>query len=238
MKNLRFKLLVLKSLPYGFLRAIPSARRLLAKPGATEEEKFKLAQKIMDKIRRKSHTETDVYGRENIPRDDNFIIYSNHQGKYDALGILLALTKPCSVLWEKKQASRLLSSEISALLSAVKIDLTDIRSKVRSITEVTDQLTKGRSFLIFPEGGYEENHNNMQPFFSGCFSCALKSEKPIVPVVLYDSYRAMNGNKLGKVRTQVHFLPPVYADEYRHMKKSELSELIYGLINKKLNEIA
>ena len=37
--------------------------------------------------------EPRVYGRENIPTDSNYIMYPNHQGKYDALGIILAQEK-------------------------------------------------------------------------------------------------------------------------------------------------
>lgn len=36
----------------------------------------------------------------------------------------------------------------------------------------------------------------------------------MVPVVIYDSWRSMDTNTFEKVRTQVHFLPPIPYEEY------------------------
>ena len=50
----------------------------------------------------------------------------------------------------------------------------------------------------------------------------LKSKTPIIPVVLYDSYIPYNTFKMGKVKTQVHFLKPICYDEYKEMKTREV----------------
>lgn len=205
----------------------------------TDQEYFDYAYQIINRVRRKARTKTITFGLENVPKEDGYILYSNHQGKYDALGILLSLGgRPCSVLWEKKQASRLLSRQIVGLIRAIPIDLTDMREKVRAIVEVTRQVSQGRSFLIFPEGGYKDNHNNLQEFQNGCFGVALKSKAPIVPVAIYDSYKSLNSNTLERVVTQVHFLKPIYAREYDGMSKRELSDLVKSRIAERLNEIA
>lgn len=238
MKNFRFKFVIAVNFFY-ILRTIPKINRMLKSDKYTDQEYFDYAYKIINRVRKKARTRTDTFGLENVPKEDGYILYSNHQGKYDALGILLSLEgRPCSVLWEKKQATRLLSRQIVGLIRAIPIDLTDMKEKVRAISEVTKEVSEGRSFLIFPEGGYKDNHNNLQEFQHGCFSVALKSKAPIVPVAIYDSYKSLNSNTLERVVTQVHFLKPIYKEEYEGLSKQELSELVKARIAEKLNEIA
>lgn len=130
-----------------------------------------------------------------------------------------------------------MSKQVCRLLEGVDIDLTDPREKVRSIHKVTEVVKDGRDFLIFPEGGYTNNHNELQQFQSGCFSCSLRSEGPIVPVVIYDSYKAMNSNTFEKVITQVHFLKAIFFEEYGNLTKQQLADLVKSRIAEKLEEI-
>ncbi len=237
MINLRFKWVVASSLFY-VMYAVPKANYMLKhKDKYTVEQRFEFACHIMNHLRKRARTTTKVYGIENIPKEDGFILYGNHQGKYDALGILLSLGRPCGVLWEKKQAERFLSRQVCGLVGGVPIDLSDIRAKVKAIKEVTDKVKEGQNFLIFPEGGYTDNHNELQEFFGGCFACSQGSKGPIVPVVVYDSYKSMNSDTFEKVTTQVHYLTPIPYEEYKELKKPEISELVKSHIAAKLEEI-
>ncbi len=237
MFNLRFKLTILFSI-FDAFKEIPQANKMIAdKDRYSLEERFAYAKLIMDNMRKKARCETDVYGKENIPTDSNFIIYSNHQGKYDALGILLALEKPCSVLWAKKTADTPLSRQVCGLLDAVVIDLENPRDIVNSIKAVNAQIKDGRNILIFPEGGYTDNKNNLIEFKTGCFSCSVQTGAPILPVAVYDSYKAMNSNTYEKVRTQVHFLKPIYREEFEGMNKKQLADFVKGRIEEKMSEL-
>lgn len=237
MLNLRFKWVVAMNGLYA-LFTVPLANYVINhKEIYSVEQRFELARRMINHMRRCSRTATRVYGKENIPKEDGAIFYSNHQGKYDALGILLALEKPCGVLWEKKQANRLLGKQVCRLLEGVDIDLEDPRDKVRSIHKVTDAVKAGRDFLIFPEGGYKNNRNELQEFQSGCFACSLRSRGPVVPVVIYDSYKAMNSNTFEKVITQVHFLKAIFYEEYCSLTKQQLADLVKSRIAEKLEEI-
>ena len=226
MLNLRFKYVVASSGLF-VLWAVPKANKMIRK-----KEKYSLkvryghAKCIMNHLRKRARTTTVVTGKENIPSDGGCI-----------LGILLALDKPCGMLFGKVQASRLLSRQVVGLVEGVVIDLTDPRDEVRAIRKVTEEVGKGRDFLIFPEGGYTDNKNKLQEFHTGCFSCTLKTKKPVVPVCIYDSYKSMNSNTFERVETQVHFLKPIYYEEYNGMKKSQLAQLVKDRIQEKLNEI-
>ena len=103
MFNLRFKCTVISSW-HMVLHAVPKANKMIAnKNRYSETERFVYAKWIINYMRKHARTRTKVYGRENIPTDSNYIMYPNHQGKYDALGVILAQEKPCGVLWGKSR---------------------------------------------------------------------------------------------------------------------------------------
>lgn len=238
MKDFRFIWVVATTIfdvPYCY----PKAKRLIAHPEKySTEVRYKHARLMVDSMRRRGLTVSKYYGKENIPSSGPFVIYSNHQGKYDALGIILGVDRPMSVLWERKKADKFYAREVAKLCEAELIDLENPRDIVRAIKATTDKIKSGRPFLIFPEGGYDAaNGNKMQEFKTGCFSCSIQTRTPIVPVCIYDSYKAMNGNRLGVVKTQIHFLKPIQPSEYEGMTKTELSHLVKERIAQKLEEI-
>lgn len=55
------------------------------------------------------------------------------------------------------------------------------------------------------------------------FKAATKSKCPIVPVALIDSYKAFDTGSVKKLTVQVHFLEPIYYDEYKDMKTTEIA---------------
>ena len=60
----------------------------------------------------------------------------------------------------------------------------------------------------------------------GAFKCAMLAHSPIVPVALIDSYKPFGVNSLKSVTTQVHFLEPLYYDDYKGLSSKEISELV------------
>lgn len=201
------------------------------------EDKYRLAQHIMDHMRRRGRTKTEVFGLDNLPKDTGCIIYPNHQGKYDALGIMLYHDEPMGVLMEKKQSEKIVAKQVIDLVEGKRLDFDDPRQQLRVLNEIGQEVAAGRKYLIFPEGKWSDNKNKLQKFNSGCFRCSIASKTPIVPCVLVDSYKALNGNSLKKCTTQIHYLTPIPYEEYKDLKKTEISELVKSRIQTKLDEI-
>ena len=99
-------------------------------------------------------------------------------------------------------------------MGGTTISFEDPKQQIGALKTIAERVKDGKPYLIFPEGGYTDNKNELQEFKSGCFSCSLKSKTPMVPVVIYDSWRSMDTNTFEKVRTQVYFLPPIPYEEY------------------------
>lgn len=202
-----------------------------------EEECYQLARKVIKLIQRKGRIETQVTGSENLPAEGGYIMYANHQGKYDALGILLAHEMPCTFIIAKKQSQSLVTTQFVDLIRAKRLNFEDMRQQVSLMKEVTEEVTAGRRYLIFPEGGYGNNHNQLQEFKTGSFKCAEKAKCPIIPVALYDSYKPFAVNSLRKVKTQVHFLKAIPYEEYRGLKTVEIRDMVVDRIEEQIAAI-
>lgn len=202
----------------------------------SDEDRWRFAKDIMNHMKKRSRTETVVTGKENLPKEGGYIMYANHQGKYDAIGILLAHDKPAAVLMEKKQSERIVAKQVIDLVGGIRLDFDDPRQQLRVLSQLADEVRNGRRYLIFPEGKWGDNKNTLQEFHSGCFRCSLQSGTPIVPVAIIDSYKGLNTNSLKKCTTYVHFLKPIYYEEYKSLKKNELAILVKARIQKKIDE--
>lgn len=66
----------------------------------------------------------------------------------------------------------------------------------------------------------------------GSFKAAIKAKCPIVPVALVDAFIPFDSNTIKPVTVQVHFLKPLYYDDYKHMKTTEIAEQVKERIQK------
>ena len=66
---------------------------------------------------------------------------------------------------------------------------------------------------------------------------SLKTKTPIVPVVLWDSYKVFNSCKFGTLKTEVHFLSPIPYEEFKDMNTQEIAAMVQGRIQDKLDEL-
>lgn len=202
-----------------------------------EIECYKLAKRIISTIMKKGRISTIAYGEENMPEEGGYIMYANHQGKFDALGIINVHTKPCTVIMEAERSKMFFTTQVVDLLNGKRLDHKDFRQQVSVLKQLTEEVKNGRRFIYFPEGGYERNGNSLQDFKAGAFKAALNAKCPIVPVAICDSYISFDFNSLRKVTTQICFMEPIYYDEYSQMSTREISEMVKGKIESKIAEL-
>ena len=217
---------------------IPKMRREAEHPEKySEEERYELARHVIRLMKLTGGIHTKAYGTENLPEEGGYMMYPNHQGKYDALGIIHTHKKTCSLVMDKAKSKTILVREFVDLLGGKRLDKKDVRQALTVINEVAKEVKEGKRYILFPEGGYDfNNRNNVCNFKAGSFKIALKTKAPIVPVALIDSYKVFNSFWLGPVTTQVHYLKPIYAEEYGNLKTPEIAELVRNRIQEKIDE--
>ena len=172
----------------------------------------------------------DVHGQENIPAENGFMFFPNHQGLFDVLAILEACPRPFSVVAKKEVAHIQFLKQVFACMKAYTLDREDVRQAMKVITDVSKEVMSGRNYIIFAEGTRSKNGNQVQEFKGGSFKAATKAKCPIVPVALIDAFKPFDTNTISPVTVQVHFLAPLYYDDYKDMKTKEIAALVKGRI--------
>ena len=121
-------------------------------------------------------------------------------------------------------------------MKAYIMDREDIRQSMQIILNVTKEVKNGRNYLIFAEGTRSKHGNHPQEFKGGSFKAAMKARCPIVPVALIDSFKPFDTNSIAPVTVQVHFLKPLYYDDYKDMKTNDIAELVRSQIQKTIHD--
>ncbi|MCR5100044.1 MAG: 1-acyl-sn-glycerol-3-phosphate acyltransferase [Butyrivibrio sp.] len=205
-----------------------------------EARRYKIARHMIAIMKNNGGIKTKAFGTENLPEHGGYVMFANHQGKYDTLGIISVHKKPCTILIDEKRSHLLFANEFITLLKGCRMDKTNIRSQIKAIYQIIQEVSNGRRYIVFPEGGYKENHNTLQDFLPGAFKCAIKSKSPIVPVALINSYKVfdLTSWSLLPVTTQVHFLKPLYYDDYKELSSQEISSIVKEKINETILQYA
>lgn len=195
-----------------------------------EPKKYALLKKITFHANKGGRVKIDVHGRENIPTDQSFIFFPNHQGLFDVLSIIEACDVPFSVVAKIEVKNTFFLKQIFAIMKAKFMDRSDVRQSMKVIMAVTEEVKAGRNYLIFPEGTRSKNGNKVGEFKGGSFKSAMNAKCPIVPVAMLNSFLPFDANRINPVTVQVHFLKPIPYEEYQGMKSTEIAEMVKARI--------
>ena len=226
MQMLRFYYVILVSIPFIIFYLIMAEYYVRNRERYDEEQCYRLAKKVVVRFKKNARIRTISYGEEHLPKEGGYIMYSNHQGRYDAVGIISAHKKPCTVVMDEVRSRLLIVNQFVELLEGIRLSRTDFRQQVECAKAIQNGVEQGRRYIYFPEGGYERNGNKLQEFRPGAFNCVKKAKAPIVPVAIYDSHLPFDVNSLRRVTTQVCFLEPIYYEEYKEMTTQQISEVV------------
>lgn len=203
----------------------------------TDYEHFVFLRDIVRHANKGGRVTIAATGQENIPEKDGFMYFPNHQGLYDMLAMLEASSKPFSAVAKKEIKDIPFLKQVLACLRAFLLDREDVRQAIQVIANVSKEVEKGRNYLIFAEGTRSKNGNQTQEFKSGSFKAATRAKCPIVPVALIDSFKPFDSDSIAPVTVQVHFLKPLYYEDYKDMKTKEIAAYVKARIDEKMNSI-
>lgn len=233
---LRFIIAILYNLKRG-PKIVSTMRKMIKhKEKYPEKTRYAYALRVIRYLKKSARITTEIYGTENLPEEGGYVMYPNHQGKYDALGIMYAHREPCTFVMDKAKSYGFLVREMVDLLGAKRLALDDVRQNIRIMDQITKEVLEGTRFILFSEGGYATNGNIVQRFKPGSFKCAMRAKVPIIPVTLIDSYRVFNSFNLGPVTTKVIFGKPITYDDYKEMKTHEVADIVRSTIISTMEE--
>jgi len=203
----------------------------------TEKQRYDMLKFIVKQANRGGNVHIDVHGQDNIPKEDGFMFFPNHQGLYDVLAIVDACPDhPFSVVAKQEVKNIQFLKQVFACMKAFTIDRDDVRQSMKVIMAVSEEVKNGRNYLIFPEGTRSKNGNQVGEFKGGSFKAATKAKCPIVPVALIDSFKPFDTKTISQVDVQVHFLKPMLYEEYKDMKTVEIAAEVKRRIEEVIKE--
>ncbi len=187
---------------------------------------YAFVKKVAMAANRAGRVTIESYGVENLPEEDGFIFFPNHQGLYDVLAFLESCPRPFAFVIKKEAGNVILLKQVISALRSIVMDREDIRQSLQVINQVTEEVKQGRNFLIFAEGTRSKLGNKLLPFKGGTFKSAMKAKCPIVPCALIDSFKPFDESTIAPVTVKLIYLPAIYYDEYKDMKSPEIADMV------------
>lgn len=203
-----------------------------------EMDKYAHIQHIMNLAVKAGNVDVQVYGQENIPKENGFVMFGNHQGLFDVVAIVATYDGPLAAVFKKELSNVPLLKQIIACTKSFAMDREDVRQSLRVIQAVTKEVLAGRNYLIFPEGTRSKNGNQMGDFHSGSFRSAVKAKCPIVPIAFIDSYKVLDQKGSKPISMQIHYLEPIIYEEYKNLNTVDLAALVRGRIGDTIEKYA
>lgn len=201
-----------------------------------EEVKYKHIQYIMGLAVNSGNIDLKVSGTENLPKENGFMLYGNHQGLFDVVAIAATCHTPLGAVLKKELYDVPFVHQVALCTKSFAMDREDVRQSMTVINSVIKEVKSGRNYLIFPEGTRSKSGNEMLEFHSGSFRCAVKAKCPVVPVAFVDSFKVLDQKGSKPVTVQIHYLEPIPYEDYKELNTAELAELVRSKIEAKIKE--
>lgn len=201
-----------------------------------EQEKWDHIHKMLVYGVKAANVELVVTGLENLPQQDGFMFYGNHQGMFDVVAIAATCRRPLGCVLKQELQDVPMLKQITACTKSFPMDRSDVRQSLTVINSVIEEVKKGRNYLIFPEGTRSKMGNTMGEFHGGSFRCAVKAKCPIVPIAFVDSFKVLDQKGSKRLTVQIHYLPSIAYEEFAGMSATEVAALVKSRIQAKIDQ--
>lgn len=202
----------------------------------SEEKKYSHIHYILKTGVKSGNIDLEISGKENVPKENGFMMYANHQGLFDILAITASCERPWAAVLKKELYNIPFLNQMARCTKSFPMDREDVRQSMKVIQSVIKEVKSGRNYLIFPEGTRSKKGNEMLEFHSGSFKCATKAQCPIVPIALIDSFKVLDQKGSKMVKVQIHYLEPIQYEEYKELNTTELANMVHKRIEEVIIE--
>lgn len=187
-----------------------------------------------------SGTKVDVYGEENVPKDQAVLYIGNHRSYFDIV-ITYARCPGLTGYVAKDSMLKIPFLRIwMKLLHCLFLDRTDIKEGLKMVLTGIDQIKNGISMCIFPEGTRvrTESETDMLPFKEGSLKMGEKTGCPIIPMALVHTADIFENHVpfVKKAHVILMYGKPIYAKELDKEQRKRLGAYTQNVIRGMLEE--
>jgi 1-acyl-sn-glycerol-3-phosphate acyltransferase len=179
----------------------------------------------------------EVTGLERLDPNQTYIFTPNHQSLIEVPLFVAYLGRNPAYLGKKEVFKYPIFGYGIRLIGMVPVDRSNSPAAVESAKVATENLRRGKSFVVYPEGTRSRD-GRMLPFKKGAFMMAIDAGVPIVPVTVSGASKIMPKAQVkvfpSTVRITVH--EPISSAGYSKDNVVELMELTRTKIFSALSE--
>lgn len=132
-----------------------------------------------------------IKGFVNIPGNGPYIICANHTSFIDSFCIYFVFSNYFVFTGKKEIEKWPLFHIFYTSGMNIVVDRGSVAGSYSALKRMTEELQKGNSLAIFPEGTRSENPPKLAPFKSGAFALAIQAQVPIIPVSFITNWRRL-----------------------------------------------
>jgi len=152
-----------------------------------------------------------VEGLEHLPQGEAFVVFSNHQSKYDIPALLAGLNRAIGFVVKRELSWIPGLSFWMRQIHCLFIDRRDVSGGAQALVQLAADLRRsGQGFIIFPEGTRTRDpERRVQPFRRGAIRLASDQDLPVLPVTIDGTHlldlptaraATLNGGRLVRIR--------------------------------------
>lgn len=184
------------------------------------------------------HIKLNAIGLENVPKDETYIVYSNHKSNMDPIFIYNSLkTNNITAIGKDTLFKNFFMRLICNTFSAIPINRTNDREAAKSIIKAIGMIKNGTSMIIFPEGGIKTRDvEEMVNLRAGAYKLATKSGAKIIPCAIVGSSHIKSKRRIKRKNVTVIFFKPIDKEEYQNMNTTEIGLMVEEIINNGIKE--
>lgn len=172
-----------------------------------------------------------IEGREKIRKNVPYVMVSNHQSVLDILALY-------SLFVHFKWVSKVENFRLPvvgwnmSLNRYIRLDRSSTKSFMKMMRDSEKNLSLGNPVMIFPEGTRSLT-NEFRNFKEGAFHLALRTKKPVLPIILHGTGAA--APKKGFVlrinrKMRLRVLDPLPYEDFANLTEAELTQKVRNIM--------
>lgn len=150
-------------------------------------------------------------GKENFKKGENYVVVINHNSLVDIPVSSPWIPGPNKTL-AKVEMARIPLFGVIYKAGSVLVNRKNEHSRRESFNKMQEMLQLGLHLCLYPEGTRNKTNKPLQQFYDGAFITAIKSQKAIIPGLVFNTGKILPHNKklwATPKTIHFHFLEPV-----------------------------
>lgn len=174
-------------------------------------------------------------GREKIPWDRPVVLVSNHRSLVDILA-LYKVRRPFKWVSKAENFKLPFVGWVLSLSNCISVNRESVRSGMQFINKAEEEMKKGSSIMIFPEGTRSKS-KEMRSFKEGAFVLAKRMKCGIIPIVHTGTENTFPRGKnswvlKGKTKINIQVLDEIPPETVKTLELKALSDKTRDIMEK------